>query len=51
MADGAGGSVGWVSPGYDEPPRDQGNQMNTDYSENEKAKERMARGFRDRRNR
>lgn len=49
MADGEGGSVEWTEPGYAEPPRDTGNQMNTDYSENEKVKVRMAQGFRDRR--
>ena len=45
MADGIKNSVNFVEPGYDEPPRDTGNRMFTDYDANE----RLKTGFKDRR--
>ena len=47
---GDSGSVEWTEPGFAETNRrDTGNTTFTDYDQNEKAKERMADGFRDRR--
>ena len=47
MADGDKNAVNWQEPGYDEPPRDTGNRMFTDYDANE----RLKTAYKDRRNR
>ena len=47
MADGKGGVVNWVEPGYDEPDRSTGNRMQTDYAQGQKTRETRRQAFDD----